>query len=124
MKGLDMLSRVDPKWPLPRLAPLRRAARLGGCLAAAATGAFAEGVVLKVFGGSSLDMLAPRQPPDVQKSIQDKVIRGFLAGHPEVSSVDWDAQGPQSGSLQPLMTAKRSGPEIDLVARPAAGRTV
>src|SRR5260370_1140109 len=119
-----MIARVSPKLRLHRLAPLLQAAVLGGWLAATATGAFAEGVVLKVFGGSSLDMLAPRQPPDVQKSIQDKVIKGFLAGHPEVSAVDWDAQGPQSGSLQPLMTAKRSGPEIDLVARPAAGRTV
>ena len=58
--------------------------------------ASAEGVTLKVFGGSALNKLAPRQTPDVQKAIQDKVISGFLAAHPEVKAVEWDAQGPQA----------------------------
>jgi raffinose/stachyose/melibiose transport system substrate-binding protein len=78
--------------------------------------ALADGVTLKVFGGSSLDVLAPRQPPDEKVKIRDEVINGFLKSHPDVKAVDWDAQGPQSGSLQRVMTAKLSGQEIDLLA--------
>jgi raffinose/stachyose/melibiose transport system substrate-binding protein len=76
----------------------------------------AAGITLKVFGGSSLDKLAPRQAPDVQKKIEAEVIDGFLKSHPEVAGIEWDAQGPQAGSLQRMMTAKLAGQEIDLVA--------
>lgn len=85
----------------------------------AASGASAQGVTLKVFGGSSLDQLAPRQTPDEQKKIQDEVYKGFLAAHPEVAAIEWDAQGPQANSLQRLMTAKLANQEIDLIACPA-----
>ncbi len=85
----------------------------------ATAGASAEGITLKVFGGSSLDQLAPRQTPEEQKKIQDEVFKGFLAKHPEVSAIDWDAQGPQANSLQRLMTAKLASQEIDLIACPA-----
>ena len=81
-----------------------------------ATTASAEGVTLKVFGGSSLDVLAPREQPDVQNRIREEIVSGFLKAHPEVSAVEWDAQGPQSGSLQRMMTAKLSGQPMDLVA--------
>ncbi|OLP60890.1 ABC transporter substrate-binding protein [Xaviernesmea oryzae] len=76
----------------------------------------AEGVTLKVFGGSSLDVLAPREKPEVQTKIREQIVSGFLKAHPDVSAVEWDAQGPQSGSLQRMMTAKLSGQEMDLVA--------
>ncbi|MBZ5762495.1 MULTISPECIES: ABC transporter substrate-binding protein [Rhizobium] len=76
----------------------------------------AAGVTLKVFGGSSLDVLAPREKPEVQTKIRDEIISGFLKAHPEVASIEWDAQGPQAGSLQRMMTAKLSGQEMDLVA--------
>lgn len=76
----------------------------------------ADGVTLKVFGGSSLDVLAPRETPEVQTKIREEIVAGFLKEHPEVSAVEWDAQGPQSGSLQRLMTAKLSGQEMDLIA--------
>lgn len=79
----------------------------------------AEGVTLKVFGGSSLDQLAPRQTPDEQKKIQDEVYKGFLAANPGVAAIEWDAQGPQANSLQRLMTAKLASQEIDLIACPA-----
>ena len=78
--------------------------------------ASAEGVTLKVFGGSALNKLAPRQTPDVQKAIQDKVISGFLAAHPEVKAVEWDAQGPQANDVQRLMTARLANQEMDLIA--------
>lgn len=78
--------------------------------------ASAEGITLKVFGGSSLDVLAPRETPEVQAKIKEEVVSGFLKEHPEVSAVEWDAQGPQSGSLQRLMTAKLSNQEMDLIA--------
>src|SRR5688572_23139820 len=77
--------------------------------------ASAEGVTLKVFGGSALNKLAPRQTPDVQKAIQDKVISGFLAAHPEVKAVEWDAQGPQANDVQRLMTARLANQEMDLI---------
>ncbi|MDQ0470487.1 ABC transporter substrate-binding protein [Labrys wisconsinensis] len=92
---------------------------LAAALAFAPAAASADGIVLKVFGGSSLDVLAPRQAPDEQKKIQQAVFDGFLKSHPEVSAIEWDAQGPQSGSLQRMMTAKLAGQEIDLVACPA-----
>lgn len=78
--------------------------------------ASAEGITLKVFGGSALNKLAPRQTPDVQKAIQDKVIAGFLAEHPEVKAVEWDAQGPQANDVQRLMTARLANQEMDLIA--------
>jgi raffinose/stachyose/melibiose transport system substrate-binding protein len=79
----------------------------------------ADSITLKVFGGSSLDQLAPRQTPDEQKKIQNEVYKGFLAAHPEVAAIEWDAQGPQANSLQRLMTAKLANQEIDLIACPA-----
>src|SRR5690606_22587894 len=39
----------------------------------------ADGITLKVFGGSSLDQLAPRQTPEDQASIQKQVFDGFIA---------------------------------------------
>ncbi|GGE10788.1 ABC transporter substrate-binding protein [Aureimonas endophytica] len=98
-----------------RLAPLIGLALAAAALAAPA-GARAEGVTLKVFGGSSLDKLAPRQPPEAQKTIENAVIQGFLKAHPEVAAVEWDAQGPQTGALQRLMTAKLADQEMDLIA--------
>ncbi|RUU04172.1 ABC transporter substrate-binding protein, partial [Mesorhizobium sp. M7A.T.Ca.TU.009.02.1.1] len=53
----------------------------------------AEGITLKIFGGSALDELAPRQPPDEQKKIQQQVIDGFLKANPDVAAVEWDAEG-------------------------------
>ncbi|RUU14657.1 extracellular solute-binding protein, partial [Mesorhizobium sp. M6A.T.Ca.TU.002.02.2.1] len=79
----------------------------------------AEGITLKVFGGSALDQLAPRQAPDEQKKIQQQVIDGFLKANPDVSKVEWDAQGPQTDSIQRLMTAKLASQEMDLIACPA-----
>ena len=75
-----------------------------------------NGITLKVFGGSGLDELAPRQPPDQQKKIQQEVIDGFLKANPDVSAVEWDAQGPLTGTIQRAMTAKLAGQEMDLIA--------
>src|SRR5271155_3526444 len=66
----------------------------------------AEGITLKVFGGSSLDQLPPRAPPGEQKTIQKEVFDGFLKAKPGVSAIEWDAQGPQSDAIQRLMTAR------------------
>ncbi|TIM20619.1 MAG: extracellular solute-binding protein [Mesorhizobium sp.] len=79
----------------------------------------AEGITLKIFGGSALDELAPRQPPDEQKKIQQQVIDGFLKANPDVAAVEWDAQGPQTDSIQRVMTAKLANQEMDLIACPA-----
>ena len=79
----------------------------------------ADGITLKVFGGSALDQLAPRQPPDEQKKIQQQVIDGFLKANPDISAVEWDAQGPQTDSIQRVMTAKLASQEMDLIACPA-----
>jgi raffinose/stachyose/melibiose transport system substrate-binding protein len=95
------------------------AALLGLSLIGCPASSQAEGVTLKVFGGSALDELAPRQPPDEQKKIQQVVIDGFLKANPDVSSVEWDAQGPQTGSIQRVMTAKLANQEMDLIACPA-----
>jgi len=76
----------------------------------------ADGITLKVFGGSGLDELAPRLPPDQQKKIQQEVIDGFLEANPEDSAVEWDAQGPLIGTIQRAMTAKLAGQEMDLIA--------
>ena len=48
----------------------------------------ADGITLKVFGGSALDELAPRQAPDEQKKIQQQVIEGFLKANPDVTAVE------------------------------------
>jgi raffinose/stachyose/melibiose transport system substrate-binding protein len=86
-----------------------------GMIAAPSLG-HTDGITLKVFGGSGLDELAPRQPPDQQKKIQQEVIDGFLKANPEVSAVEWDAQGPLTGTIQRAMTAKLAGQEMDLIA--------
>jgi raffinose/stachyose/melibiose transport system substrate-binding protein len=85
-------------------------------LVAAPIAAEADGVVLKVFGGSSLDELAPRQPPEEQAKIQQQVIDGFLKAYPGVSAVEWDAQGPQADAIQRVMTARLADQEMDLIA--------
>ena len=102
----------------PRITGVNRllAIALGLSVAFLPIAAEAEGITLKVFGGSSLDVLAPREQPEVQARIREEVVAGFLKAHPEVSAVEWDAQGPQSGSLQRMMTAKLSSQEMDLVA--------
>ncbi len=46
-----------------------RAAMLVGTLLCSVTPTLAAGAPLKGFGGSSLDMLAPRQTPEVRKTI-------------------------------------------------------
>jgi raffinose/stachyose/melibiose transport system substrate-binding protein len=92
---------------------------LGLGLITAPSVVLAEGITLKVFGGSSLDQLAPRQPPDEQKRIQKEVFDGFIKANPEVSAIEWDAQGPQSDAIQRLMTARLANQEIDLIACPA-----
>lgn len=92
------------------------AAVFGLGMAAAA----AEGITLKVFGGSALDQLAPRQSPEDQKRIQEEVFTGFLAAYPElVSAIEWDAQGPQANAIERLMTARLAEQEMDLIACPA-----
>jgi raffinose/stachyose/melibiose transport system substrate-binding protein len=90
------------------------AALLG--LVGGSQGAVAEGITLKVFGPSSLDQLAPRQQPDEQKKIQSEVIDGFLKANPDVSAIEWDAQGPLAGAVQRLMTARLANQEMDLIA--------
>ncbi|MBZ9936227.1 extracellular solute-binding protein [Mesorhizobium sp. BR1-1-16] len=99
------------------IAGIMFAAILG--LGLAGSPAFADGITLKVFGGSSLDKLAPRQAPDVQAKIQQDVIDGFLKANPDVSAVEWDAQGPQGDAIQRLMTARMADQEMDLIACPA-----
>lgn len=103
--------------------PLGRARALGLSIALAAAlltttapAAMAEGITLKVFGGSSLDKLAPRQKPDDQARIEKEVIDGFLKAYPDVESVEWDAQGPQGDGVQRLVTAMLGGQEIDLIS--------
>jgi len=101
-----------------------RRARLAATIAGAAGLAFAlgsapslaQGITLKVFGGSSLDQLAPRQTPEEQKKIQTEVFEGFLKANPDVSAIEWDAQGPQGEGVQRLMTARLANQEIDLIA--------
>lgn len=92
---------------------------LGFSLIGASPSSHAAGITLKVFGGSSLDQLAPRQPPDEQKKIQSQVFDGFLKANPDVSAIEWDAQGPQAGAIQRLMTARLANQEMDLIACPA-----
>lgn len=121
-----MLGSSPAKFRMPTVLPIgsghgrssfiRLAAIMVGLSAISPTSAVADGVTLKVFGGSSLDVLAPREQPDVQNRIREEIVSGFLKTHPEVSAIDWDAQGPQSGSLQRLMTAKLSGQEMDIIA--------
>jgi raffinose/stachyose/melibiose transport system substrate-binding protein len=92
------------------------AAALGLGMAAAQ----AEPITLKVFGGSVLDQLAPRQTPEEQKKIQEEVFSGFVAAYPElVSAIEWDAQGPQANAIERLMTARLAEQEMDLIACPA-----
>lgn len=77
---------------------------------------YAQGVTLKVFGGSALDTLAPRQTPEVQAQVRKEVIDGFLAANPDVAGVEWDAQGPQADTVQRVLTARLANQEIDLIA--------
>ncbi|MCB1494747.1 MAG: extracellular solute-binding protein [Bauldia sp.] len=79
----------------------------------------AEGTTLKVFGGSSLDQLAPRQAPEDQARIQKQVFDGFIADNPDVDAIEWDAQGPQANAIERLMTARLAEQEMDLIACPA-----
>jgi raffinose/stachyose/melibiose transport system substrate-binding protein len=109
LRGIDRLRR--------RLSSLRVTACLIGVGVMTAIGpVHADGVVLKVFGGSSLDQLAPQQQPDEQKKIQKEVIDGFLKANPDVSAVEWDAQGPLTESIQRLMTARLANQEMDLIS--------
>ena len=92
------------------------AAAAGMALAIASGPVLADGITLKVFGGSSLDQLAPRQTPAEQQAIQSQVFDGFLAANPDVAAIEWDAQGPQGEGVQRLMTARLANQEIDLIA--------
>ena len=76
----------------------------------------AQGLTLNVFGGSSLDTLAPNQTPTVQAEVRAAVFEGFLAEHPEVAAIEWDAQGPLADSVQRVLTARLAGQEMDLIA--------
>ena len=78
--------------------------------------ASAQGLTLHVFGGSSLDTLAPNQTPAIQAEVRAAVFDGFLAEHPEVAAIDWDAQGPQADTVQRVLTARLAGQEMDLIA--------
>ncbi len=96
------------------------AALIGIGAAAMPASAEAEAITLKVFGGSVLDQLAPRQTPEDQKRIQEEVFSGFLAAYPElVSAIEWDAQGPQANAIERLMTARLAEEDMDLIACPA-----
>lgn len=104
--------------PLPAPRRLRWLCCVAGLLAATApmAPAHADSMVLKVFGPSALDELAPRQPPAVQKRIASSVIDGFLKANPDVQGIEWDAQGPQANGMQRLMTARLAEQPMDLIA--------
>lgn len=63
----------------------------------------ADFVAPKVFGGSSLDVLAPREKLGVQTKMLGDIVAGFLKEHPRGPAIEWDAQGPQSCSLQRML---------------------
>jgi raffinose/stachyose/melibiose transport system substrate-binding protein len=75
-----------------------------------------KGITLRVFGPSSLDQLAPQQPPEAQRRIQREVFDGFLKENPDVKAIQWDAQGPQANGPQRLITARLAEQEMDLIA--------
>ncbi|MBB3932298.1 raffinose/stachyose/melibiose transport system substrate-binding protein [Kaistia hirudinis] len=103
-----------------RLLRRRLAAGLVGLgLLAAPAASYADGVTLKVFGASALDRLAPRQTPDEQQKILDEVVSGFIKAYPQVTAVEWDAQGAQGDGIQRMMTARMADQEMDLIACPA-----
>ncbi len=80
-------------------------------------GVFAQdGVVLHVFGPTSLDILGSFAPDDVQAQVQQAVIDGFLAENSDVSDVTWDAQGPIEGGVTRLLTAHLAGEDIDVIS--------
>ena len=86
-----------------------------------------DGVVLHVFGPTSLDILGSFAPDDVQAQVQQAVIDGFLAENPDVSDVAWDAQGPIEGGVTRLLTAHLAGEDIDVIgcaANPTNGAYV
>ena len=93
------------------------AALLGIGLMAAPGVGFADGITLKVFGGSSASTSSHRaRRRTSRQKIQKEVIDGFLKAYPDVSAVEWDAQGPQGDAIQRVMTAKLADQEMDLVA--------
>jgi raffinose/stachyose/melibiose transport system substrate-binding protein len=104
----------------PSLKSSLRVAAVAAAVGLGMATAHAEPITLKVFGGSSLDQLAPRQSPEDQKKIQEEVFNGFLAAYPDlVSAIEWDAQGPQANAIERLMTARLAEQEMDLIACPA-----
>ena len=99
------------------IAGIMSAAILG--LGLAGSPAFADGITLKVFGGSSLDKLAPRQAPDVQAKIQQEVIRRLPEGHPRCQGRRMGRAGP-SGRRDPAPDdGALADQEMDLIACPA-----
>lgn len=79
-----------------------------------------DGIVLKVFGPSAEDIMAPTLPN--AEEVGEEIIQGFLAENPDIARVDWDAQGSLEQGTTRLMTATLGGQEIDLI-RCAANST-
>ncbi len=74
-----------------------------------------EKITLLVFGPDSANVLASGTPVDVQKAVEDEVIKGFLAENPDIEDVIWDAQGPVGEDTTRLLTAHLAGEKMDLV---------
>ncbi len=92
---------------------------VAGCSAGAAP--TEEGITLQVFGPNSTQILAGDAPPEVQQRIEQEVIDGFLAEHPEVAGVVWDAEGERGNSTQRLITAQLAEQQMDIIACDANG---
>ena len=75
-----------------------------------------DSVVLHVFGPAAIDTLGTFAPTDLQESVQQEVLDGFLAENPGVSEVLWDAQGPIEGGTTRVMTAHLAGERMDVIA--------
>jgi raffinose/stachyose/melibiose transport system substrate-binding protein len=85
-------------------------------LGISSAGAQEDGIVLNVFGPSSLDVLANFAPAEDQAAVQQAVIDGFLAENPDVSDVVWNAQGPIEEGVTRTLTAHLGGEPIDIIA--------
>jgi raffinose/stachyose/melibiose transport system substrate-binding protein len=74
-----------------------------------------DGITLQVFGPSTWDTFAPGAGEDVVNRVTQELDAGFMAEHPEVTSIQHDARGTVADGLSRLMNAQLAGDQIDLI---------
>jgi raffinose/stachyose/melibiose transport system substrate-binding protein len=85
---------------------------VAGC---AASDPASEGVTLVVFGPNQFNTIPPNATEEVYTAIQDELAAGFMAEHPEVTNIVFDAQGTFENEVSRTQNAQLAGEQMDVI---------